>query len=61
VLGFTTGDPWPAAAPVFVLVQRDDVVLQFHQVEAGEAAGTTSISIDVSDALAVHAAFARAR
>jgi catechol 2,3-dioxygenase-like lactoylglutathione lyase family enzyme len=56
VLGFTAGDPWPAEAPAFIVMARDDVTLQFRLAEAGEAIGAASISIDVGDAIAILAA-----
>ena len=56
ILGFADGDPWPAEAPVFVVAARDDVTLQFHLAEAAEPIGAATISIDASDALALHAA-----
>src|SRR5262245_7857979 len=56
VLGFTAGDPWPADRPVFVIMARDDITLQFHRAEIGEPSGAVTVAINVSDALALHAA-----
>jgi catechol 2,3-dioxygenase-like lactoylglutathione lyase family enzyme len=56
VLGFEAGDPWPEDDPTFVVMRRDDVMLQFLLAQPGEAVGHVTIAINVSDAKAVHAA-----
>jgi catechol 2,3-dioxygenase-like lactoylglutathione lyase family enzyme len=54
-LGFEAGDLWPADDPAFVLMSRDAVVLQFYRPTPPEPCGHATISIDVEDALALHA------
>ncbi|MBS0294958.1 MAG: VOC family protein [Proteobacteria bacterium] len=58
ILGFEAGDPWPEEAPSFVLLQKGPVSIQFYVPNASkpEPAGYGTLSIDVEDAMAVHAA-----
>jgi catechol 2,3-dioxygenase-like lactoylglutathione lyase family enzyme len=56
ILGFEAGDPWPEDDPTFVVMRRDDVVLQFSLAQPGEAVGHVTVALNVSDARAVHAA-----
>lgn len=56
VLGFQAGDPWPEENPTFVLMSRDEVTLQFYVPEPPTPTGHGTISIEVDDAMAVHAA-----
>ena len=56
ILGFEAGDPWPEDDPTFVVMRRDDIVLQFSLAQPGEAVGHVTIALNVSDARAVHAA-----
>jgi catechol 2,3-dioxygenase-like lactoylglutathione lyase family enzyme len=57
LLGFQTGLIWPTDSPTFAILQRDEVEVQFHVADtsAGEFPGHGSLSIDVSDAEALHA------
>lgn len=56
ILGFEAGDPWPEDDPTFVVMTRDDVMLQFSLAEVGETVGQVTIAINVDDAKAIHAA-----
>ena len=58
VLGFQAGPPWPADAPTFVLLQQDDMSLQFYTAEqpGTEPTGHATIYFDVSDVRAMHRA-----
>jgi catechol 2,3-dioxygenase-like lactoylglutathione lyase family enzyme len=56
VLDFETGGLWPAHEPTFVILERDDTVLQFHVSEHSDHCGFGTISIDTDDARSVHAA-----
>jgi len=55
-LGFEAGEPWPKDKPAFVLMTRDAVTLQFYVPDPPEPCGHATLSIDVEDARAVHAA-----
>jgi catechol 2,3-dioxygenase-like lactoylglutathione lyase family enzyme len=59
-LGFTVGSLWPDEEPSFVLLDRDDVCIQFYLADRskGEAVGNGTLSFDVEDAIATHAALA---
>jgi catechol 2,3-dioxygenase-like lactoylglutathione lyase family enzyme len=56
VLGFQGGPLWPADAPCFALLERDDVCVQFYVADAsrGEAVGNATLSFEVDDARAIH-------
>jgi len=58
ILGFESGDPWPEEAPAFVLLQKGPVSVQFYVPDPSkpEPTGYGTLSIDVEDAMAVHAA-----
>jgi catechol 2,3-dioxygenase-like lactoylglutathione lyase family enzyme len=58
VLDFETSGPWPADEPAFVILERDDTVLQFYVSEQSDHCGFGTISIDTDDARSVHAAVA---
>ena len=55
-LGFAAGPLWPEDAPSFVLLDRDDVCVQFYLADSahGEVAGHGTLSFDVDDANALH-------
>jgi catechol 2,3-dioxygenase-like lactoylglutathione lyase family enzyme len=57
-LGFDAGDPWPADAPSFVIVARDEITVQFFLSSADPppAEARPTLSFDVDDARAIHAA-----
>jgi catechol 2,3-dioxygenase-like lactoylglutathione lyase family enzyme len=56
ILGFEAGDPWPEDDPSFVVMHRDDVVLQFALAQPGEPVGHVTIALNVDDARAVYLA-----
>ncbi|HVY88719.1 MAG TPA: VOC family protein [Hyphomonadaceae bacterium] len=58
LLGFEAGDPWPEDDPSFVLMRRDNVVLQFILAQPNEPVGHVTISLNVDDAMAIHQAIA---
>ncbi len=57
LLGFRAGGGWPADKPTFAILDRDGLALQFY-VPGPEnpTTGVGTLSFDVEDALAVHAA-----
>jgi catechol 2,3-dioxygenase-like lactoylglutathione lyase family enzyme len=58
LLGFTAGPLWPEDAPSFVLLDKDDVCVQFYlaDVSKAEPVGYGTLSFDVDDATAMHQA-----
>jgi catechol 2,3-dioxygenase-like lactoylglutathione lyase family enzyme len=58
MLGFTVGSLWPEDEPRFVLLDRDGVCVQFYVANQskGEAVGDGTLSFEVNDAKAEHAA-----
>jgi catechol 2,3-dioxygenase-like lactoylglutathione lyase family enzyme len=58
VLGFRAGSLWPEDEPCFVLLDRDDVCVQFYVADRskGEAVGYGTLSYEVDDAMATYAA-----
>jgi catechol 2,3-dioxygenase-like lactoylglutathione lyase family enzyme len=52
------GTPWPADEPAFVILERDDTVLQFYVSEQSDQCGFAALSIDTDDARSVHTALA---
>ena len=60
LLGFGASPPWPEDEPNFVLLDRDDVCVQFYLADQskGEAVGYGTLSYEVDDAMATYAALA---
>ena len=58
MLGFRAAPPWPADAPTFVVLEQDDMSLQFYTGEfaGAEPTGHGTIYFDVSDVRAMHRA-----
>ena len=58
MLGFRAAPPWPADAPTFVVLEQDEMSLQFYTGEQPEAepTGHGTIYFDVSDVRAMHRA-----
>ena len=60
IIGFTVGGLWPENAPTFVLLDRDNVCIQFYVADAstGEAVGKGTLSFDVGDVTETHRSLA---
>ena len=58
VLDLETSGSWPADEPTFVILERDDTILQFYVSEQSDSCGFGTVSIDTDDARSVHAALA---
>jgi catechol 2,3-dioxygenase-like lactoylglutathione lyase family enzyme len=60
IIGFTVGGRWPENAPNFVLLDRDNVCIQFYVADAsrGEAVGNGTLSFDVGDVTETHRSLA---
>jgi catechol 2,3-dioxygenase-like lactoylglutathione lyase family enzyme len=60
VLGFGVGPLWPDDEPSFVLLERDDVCVQFYVADRSrdEAVGQATLSFEADDASAIHAVLA---
>lgn len=56
MLGFHAGQPWPAEAPTFVMLERDGVVLQFYVPQPLEPTGHGTINLEVDDVRPLHKA-----
>src|ERR1044072_3030722 len=60
-LGFKVGMTWPDQNPTFVILDRDEITVQFYVAEAGaHPTGDATLSFDVEDVLAIHAMLAGA-
>jgi catechol 2,3-dioxygenase-like lactoylglutathione lyase family enzyme len=59
VLGFESGEPWPADNPTFVLLDREGVTVQFYVPDDPAAqVGEGTLAFTVTDATALHASLA---
>jgi catechol 2,3-dioxygenase-like lactoylglutathione lyase family enzyme len=58
VLGFHVGLTWPDEAPTFVILNRDELNLQFYLPEGAspEPTGHGTLNLEVGDVLALHKA-----
>ena len=60
LIGFQVGSLWPEDKPSFVLLDKDDVCVQFYVADRSndEAVGCGTLSFEVDDASTMHAALA---
>jgi catechol 2,3-dioxygenase-like lactoylglutathione lyase family enzyme len=58
MLDFEASVLWPADKPTFVILERDEIVLEFSVSEQSNHCGFGAIRIDTDDARSVHAALA---
>lgn len=59
VLGFTAGVTWPDENPTFVILERDEITVQFYETERGTGrTGDATLSFDVDSVLEIHAKLA---
>ena len=60
VLGFQPGMTWPDENPTFVILDRDDITVQFYSGDdVPLETGNATLSFDVDDAIAIHAQIAQ--
>jgi catechol 2,3-dioxygenase-like lactoylglutathione lyase family enzyme len=54
LLGFRLGLLWPDEAPTFVILDRDEMSLQFYLPETPGPVGQGTLNLDVSDVRVLH-------